>query len=453
MLASITSRPVSSAAANSSRFNDYTFPFTFTTTVDNIAFEDREIRQLGEQLTSQVSRYMNDLAIFQPGSELMLPAREQIVRTRQQFLKVANNRIQERTTDLGRRQLGDQPEDRTHRRLQAAYPSIAGNPEQAAADGHRDQRPACGVLHLCPAVRRSQHRAFAGQRPVQRPGPEPAVRTNRPGLSQAGMLIIAFGMFSGLLLAIALVYVREFFDHRFKHPAQITQQLDVLVLLVINEQSPDSGQPAPQLEPAQPCPLGAKLNVPLVRPVTAAPCRSFICSTAAASMGPSGCCSIIAWRRSGQHQVLFLAAPPTWITRFRQAGVDCRHCASWAELLQHLRQRRDDRPLINTHNFKGLFLGWSAATLLGLPLVITQHGFTPRSPGQRFYTWLSLQLCRTASGRAGRLRGREHCHAASPGQRAGGKTRRHPQWPASGQLATGPPLCTSNAGGSATSAA
>lgn len=99
----------------------------------------------------------------------------------------------------------------------------------------------------------------------------------------------------------------------------------------------------------------------------------------------------------GQHQVLFLAAPPDLITRFRQAGIDCRHCTSWAELLQHLRQRRDERPLINTHNFKGLLFGWAAATLLRLPLVITQHGFTPRSLKQRFYTWLSLQLCRTAS--------------------------------------------------------
>lgn len=99
----------------------------------------------------------------------------------------------------------------------------------------------------------------------------------------------------------------------------------------------------------------------------------------------------------GQHQVLFLAAPSALIARFRQAGVDCLHCANWSALVQHLRQRRSERPLINTHNFKGLLFGWAAATLLRLPLVITQHGFTPRSAKQRFYTWLSLQLCRTAS--------------------------------------------------------
>jgi uncharacterized protein involved in exopolysaccharide biosynthesis len=51
------------------------------------------------------------------------------------------------------------------------------------------------------------------------------------------MLIIPFGLFTGLLLAIALVYVREFFDHRFKHPAQITHELGLPVLLVINDQN------------------------------------------------------------------------------------------------------------------------------------------------------------------------------------------------------------------------
>ncbi|MHC8306206.1 glycosyltransferase family 4 protein [Pseudomonas sp. PB3P13] len=99
----------------------------------------------------------------------------------------------------------------------------------------------------------------------------------------------------------------------------------------------------------------------------------------------------------GQHQVLFLDAPPDLIARFRDASVDCRSCAGLGQLLGHLRQRRAEKPLINTHNFKGLLFGWVGATLWRLPLVITQHGFTPRSRKQKFYTWLSLQLCRTAS--------------------------------------------------------
>ena len=99
----------------------------------------------------------------------------------------------------------------------------------------------------------------------------------------------------------------------------------------------------------------------------------------------------------GQHQVLFLDAPYALLARFREAGVDCRGCTGLGALLAHLRERRAERPLINTHNFKGLLFGWVGATLLRLPLVITQHGFTPRSRKQKFYTWLSLQLCRTAS--------------------------------------------------------
>ncbi|UVJ41842.1 glycosyltransferase family 4 protein [Pseudomonas sp. LS1212] len=97
------------------------------------------------------------------------------------------------------------------------------------------------------------------------------------------------------------------------------------------------------------------------------------------------------------HQVVFLDAPPALLARFRQAGIDCIGCNGAGETLRHLRSRRGERPVLNTHNFKGLLYGWLGATLLRLPLVITQHGFTPRSPRQRFYTWLSLQLCRTPS--------------------------------------------------------
>lgn len=96
----------------------------------------------------------------------------------------------------------------------------------------------------------------------------------------------------------------------------------------------------------------------------------------------------------GQHQVVFLDAPSALIERFRQAGVDSLACQGLAALLRHVRQRRAERPLINAHNFKGMLFGWVAASLFNLPLVITQHGFTPRSRKQRLYTRVSLQLCR-----------------------------------------------------------
>jgi glycosyltransferase involved in cell wall biosynthesis len=97
----------------------------------------------------------------------------------------------------------------------------------------------------------------------------------------------------------------------------------------------------------------------------------------------------------GEHRVLFLDAPADLVARFREAGIACQTCRGLSQLLAQLRQQRALRPLINTHNFKGLLFGWLGASLWRLPLVITQHGFTPRSTKQRFYTWLSLQLCRT----------------------------------------------------------
>ncbi|MBV4504759.1 glycosyltransferase family 4 protein [Pseudomonas sp. BW13M1] len=97
----------------------------------------------------------------------------------------------------------------------------------------------------------------------------------------------------------------------------------------------------------------------------------------------------------GQHRVLFLDAPAELVARFREAGVACDTCHGLGAVLKILGAQRGQRPLVNSHNFKGQLFGWIGATLWRLPMVSTQHGFTPRSRKQRFYTWLSLQLCRT----------------------------------------------------------
>ncbi|MCU1752863.1 GumC family protein [Pseudomonas sp. 6D_7.1_Bac1] len=224
------------AAANSSKLNDYTFPYTFTNTVGDVAYEDREIKQLGEQLTTQVSRYMNDLAVFQPGSEPMMLTREQITRTRQQFLKIVSNRIQERTSDL------------------AIISSVIDQKTARIADYknriHQLQETQSKLRQMDTEID-ALHAAFSTY--AQRFAESSTARLLDNDLSNARvlsppyeptdpafprpMLIIPFGMLTGLLLAIALVYVREFFDHRFKHPAQISHELGLPVLLVINDQN------------------------------------------------------------------------------------------------------------------------------------------------------------------------------------------------------------------------
>lgn len=97
----------------------------------------------------------------------------------------------------------------------------------------------------------------------------------------------------------------------------------------------------------------------------------------------------------GQHRVLFLEAPDELLARFRRAGVDCCRCTGLTGLLGEIGRGRQARPLLNAHNFRGLLFGCLAAWVWGLPLLATQHGFTPRSRKQRLYTWLTLRLCRS----------------------------------------------------------
>lgn len=97
----------------------------------------------------------------------------------------------------------------------------------------------------------------------------------------------------------------------------------------------------------------------------------------------------------GQHRVVFLEAPDELLARFRDAGVDCQRCTGVTGLRAALRGGQEVRPLLNAHNFRGLLFGCLASLLWGMPLVSTQHGFTPRSHKQRLYTWLTLQLCRS----------------------------------------------------------
>ncbi|SFA92401.1 glycosyltransferase family 4 protein [Azotobacter beijerinckii] len=102
----------------------------------------------------------------------------------------------------------------------------------------------------------------------------------------------------------------------------------------------------------------------------------------------------------GEHRVLLLDGPESLARRFREAGVELTRCTGLGSLLRQMGPP-DERPtLLNGHGFKGLLYGWLSARCLGLPLVATQHGFTPRSRKQRFYAWLSLRLCRTPQVRA-----------------------------------------------------
>lgn len=220
-------------AARKAGLTDYSFPYAFANTVDNIAYEDREIKQLGEQLSEQVSRYGGASETYQQSSLPIRQQREQITRTRGQFLRVVENRIRERKADLdvvnatiaqkvarideykGRifalqevqsklRQL-DTEIDALHK----AFFTYTQRYEESRSQGLID-----GTLSNARILSQPYE-------PAEAVFPKP-------------MLIIPLGLLTGLLLAIALGYVREFFDHRFKLPAQVQQHLGLPVLMVIN---------------------------------------------------------------------------------------------------------------------------------------------------------------------------------------------------------------------------
>ncbi|MFP8967988.1 glycosyltransferase family 4 protein [Pokkaliibacter sp. CJK22405] len=102
------------------------------------------------------------------------------------------------------------------------------------------------------------------------------------------------------------------------------------------------------------------------------------------------------------HRVIFLDTTAPLQARFRDGGIEQHHCQGLPALLQQLRQlKQQSRPLVLvSHNFKAQMLGTAAATLLRLPLIVTQHGFTPTSSKQRLYRRLSLALCHWPQVRA-----------------------------------------------------
>lgn len=230
------------ATATKARAADYSFPYTFTTTVDNVAFEDREIKQLGEQLTGQMARYTSDMTVFQPSSEPMLLAREQISRLRAQFLKVVDNRIRERQQDLS---VTQQIIAQKTQRIAEYTDRIHQLRETQSKTRQLDTE--IEALHRAFSTYAQRYEESRGQglfdgsqsnaRVLSAPYEPAAASFPKPGL------IIPFGLLTGLLLSIALVYVKEFFDRRFKHPAQITHQLGLPVLLVINDQTPALANP------------------------------------------------------------------------------------------------------------------------------------------------------------------------------------------------------------------
>jgi len=221
------------AAARKAGLTDYTFPFAFANTVDNVAYEDREIKQLGEQLTNLVSQYGTTADTYRADSVPMQQQREQIVRARAQFLKVVENRVRERSSDL---QITQSVIAQKTARINDYKARVRDLQEVLSKLRQLDTE--IDALHKAFFTYTQRYEESRGERLISGELSNARVLSQPYEPSEAAfpkpMLIIPLGLLTGLLLAIALGYVYEFFDHRFKHPAQVSDHLGLPVLMVLN---------------------------------------------------------------------------------------------------------------------------------------------------------------------------------------------------------------------------
>lgn len=93
-----------------------------------------------------------------------------------------------------------------------------------------------------------------------------------------------------------------------------------------------------------------------------------------------------------KNTVVLITPPEELLKRFSDYGVDCVSCNS---LKHFIAITKNTSTIINAHNFKAQIYSWIAAKRNKLPLIFTQHGFTPRSIKQYIYMWTSILLCKT----------------------------------------------------------
>ncbi len=94
--------------------------------------------------------------------------------------------------------------------------------------------------------------------------------------------------------------------------------------------------------------------------------------------------------------VVLITPPAELLKRFADYGVPCISCNSLRDFIS---LTKNESTIINAHNFKAQIYSWIAARVNKLPLIFTQHGFTPRSIKQHIYMWTSILLCKTTTVR------------------------------------------------------
>ena len=229
--------------ARNGSLTEASFPFTFGASRTGTGYDDVEIRQLTTQLTDLIGRYGDTSAAFQQNSLPMKQLREQIQRTREQLMKVIGNRVEERQNELNTTlaliaQKTQRIEDYKQRvlKLQEVQAQLAQLDTEITS------------LHSIFSAYTQRYEESRTQQVLNAQSASNARILSRPyeptkPSTPSAMAIIGSGLITAIFLSLALGYIREFFDHRFKHPGQISQRLNLPVLLVINDQQTVSKNP------------------------------------------------------------------------------------------------------------------------------------------------------------------------------------------------------------------
>lgn len=219
--------------ARKSRDTNFSFPFTFKQTIGNIAYQDSEIREVGEKLSDQISRFNNASLAFTGDSHPIKEQRKQLFETHKQFLTLVSNRIAERNNELA---IIEATIEQKSVRIKEYKERITIL--QKTQSKLRQLDTEIDALHKAFFAYTQRYEESLGQNIIDGALSNARVLSQPYEPTEAAfpkpMLMIPLGVLTALLLSISLGYIREFFDHSFKLPAQITEHLDLPVLLVID---------------------------------------------------------------------------------------------------------------------------------------------------------------------------------------------------------------------------
>jgi uncharacterized protein involved in exopolysaccharide biosynthesis len=212
-----------------------TVPFSFTRILGTDAYDDKEIHMQSERVTLLYSEYSTALFSYKQGSFKVKQIKKRLAHERSRFIALIKNRILERKKSLDITAfLIKQKKQRINKlnvrakilkevKLLEEQLDIEINAIKEALFAYSQKYEEKRAENLAEANGLSNVKILSWPFIP----PEPAFPKPK--------LIIPLGIMTGLILALSLGYLKEFFDHTFKHPNHVSKYLGIPVIAVIDD--------------------------------------------------------------------------------------------------------------------------------------------------------------------------------------------------------------------------